>query len=127
MLMADRINNDKNEFVRHMLARTKLYAVDVIKYTRTLTDSPEMRVVRYQIIKCATSMASNYRAACRARSNREFFAKISIAVEECDETCFWIEVINDTQIDVSEQSIKLHQEGIELLNIMSAARRNIKF
>jgi four helix bundle protein len=72
-------------------------------------------------------MASNYRAACRARSSREFFAKLSISVEECDETCFLIEIINETEIDNSNLSFQLHKEDLELLNIMSAARRNTKF
>jgi four helix bundle protein len=123
----DKTYTNKNEFVQLMLKRTKAVAVAVIKYTRTLPDTPVMRVIRYQIIKISTSMASNYRAACRARSNREFFAKLSISVEECDETCFWIEIINETGIDNSNLSFQLHKEDLELLNIMSAARRNTKF
>jgi four helix bundle protein len=55
------------------------------------------KVVQVQLLKCATSVAANYRAACRGRSDREFIAKLNIVLEEADESLFWLEVIMEMQ------------------------------
>ena len=76
----------QEEFNELFRQRTKKFAVDVIKYCNTLPPTPASRVIVYQLIKAATSVAANYRAACRARSKAEFHAKMSIVVEEGDES-----------------------------------------
>jgi four helix bundle protein len=71
-----------------MLRRTMKVALEVIKLTKSFPLSQESKVVTYQIIKSPTSTASNYRAAGRAKSFKDFIAKLGIAEEECDKTIF---------------------------------------
>jgi four helix bundle protein len=77
-------------------------------------------------LRSTTSVAANYRAACRARSMQEFYAKLCIVVEECDETLFWIELLNESGV-VKNLSIKmLKKEAEELLFIFSSSRKTAK-
>lgn len=66
--------------------RTKKFAADIIKYTQGFHKNEESYIIKKQLIRSATSVASNYRAVCRARSDAEFFSKLCIVVEEADET-----------------------------------------
>ena len=77
-----------------------------------------------QLLRSATSVAANYRAACRARSKAEFIAKLSIVVEEADEVLFWLELISESGICKVDDS--LTREGTEILFIMSASRKSAK-
>jgi four helix bundle protein len=73
-----------------MKTRTKKFALRIIKVNRALPRCPEGRVIGYQLLRSGTSVAANYRAACRGRSRPEFLAKIGIVVEEADETVFLV-------------------------------------
>jgi len=75
-------------------ARTKDFALCVIRLVDALPTSVKGCVIANQIIRSATSVAANYRAACRARSRVEFIAKIGVVEEEPDETAFWLELIS---------------------------------
>jgi four helix bundle protein len=68
-------------------------------------------------------VGANYRAVCRARSRREFVAKLSIVIEECDEALFWLEMTTDLKLASSEKVAALVTEGNEILSIVLAARR----
>jgi len=114
----------KEEFNENFRRRTKKFAVDVINLLSTLPPHKAMRVIDYQLTKSATSTAANYRAACRARSQAEFHAKMSIVVEEADESQFWLEMIEDLKIDNSEELKRLQNEGLEILKVCSKARDN---
>lgn len=70
-------------------------------------------------------MAANYRAACRARSDKEFYAKVSIVVEEADETLFWLEILKESGIYNTDT--KLENEAIEILAIMAKSRKTAKY
>jgi four helix bundle protein len=72
-----------------MKRRTKQLALIAVLLSQQLPRTPEGRILTDQLIRSATSVAANYRAVCRSRSKREFIAKLSIVVEECDETIFW--------------------------------------
>ena len=87
------VRSSKMEFAERMKQRTKQFAIDIIKMYKEMPVSDDARILGRQLIKAATSVASNYRAVCRARSDREFFAKLSIVVEEADESIFWMELI----------------------------------
>jgi four helix bundle protein len=78
----------KEIFINEMKERTKKFAVDVIKFCPSLKTSKASAVITYQMIKSATSTGANYRSACRARSESEFYSKICIVVEEADESKF---------------------------------------
>ena len=88
------------------------------------TKNKRANVINYQITKAGTSVYANYRAALRGRSKAEFFSKLSITVEEADETEMWLDlcissgIMNDTFI------IDLHKESLELLKILSNMRKN---
>ena len=72
---------EKEIFIDKLKTRTKRFAVDIIKFCDSLTESKASSVVTYQLVKSATSTGANYSAACRARSKAEFFSKLSISVE----------------------------------------------
>lgn len=97
---------EKELFIEKMKKRTKQFAVDVIGFCDSLKTSKASSVIIYQLVKAATSTGANYRAACRARSKKEFFSKICIVVEEADESEYWLEVIKDARL--SKESYKLN-------------------
>src|SRR5215831_7794647 len=103
--------------------RTTAFAVEVVKFCRELRRFPEARHIADQLTDSATSTASNYRAACRARSHREFISKIAVAVEEADESVGWFEVIIRAGLATGEIPTSLHREAGELLAILAASRR----
>ena len=114
---------EKEVFIGMMKKRTKKFAVDVILFCDSLNKTKASSVVTYQIVKSATSTAANYRAACRARSKKEFFSKICIVVEEVDETEFWLEIIDDANLTNEKTKLsRLLKEVLELIKIMSKAK-----
>lgn len=114
--------SSNREFAESFKKRTQ-FAVKMIEFCRTLPNSREANLISNQLIRCSTSVASNYRAACRARSGKEFYAKLCTVVEEADESVFWLEIISDTGINKSQTSQILLKEGIEILSIVSKARK----
>jgi four helix bundle protein len=116
----------KEDFIENFKKRTRAFAVAVIKYCNTLPYSQGTKVICYQLIKSSTSTASNYRASCRARSQAEFHSKMSIVVEEADESLFWLEVIEEANLDNTATLKYLQQECTEILKVVSKARSNSK-
>jgi len=113
----------KEKFIEDLKARTKKMAVDVIAFCETLKVCKASAVITYQIVKSATSVGANYRAACRGRSKAEFFSKLCIVVEEADETEYWLDVIKDAQL--SNDLVKLNfllSEAQEITKILSKAK-----
>ena len=102
--------------------RTKKFALMIIELYRKLPRTGEARVVGDQLLRSGTSVASNYRAACRARSRAEFISKIGIVVEEADETVFWLELVVESHILRSDLIQPILIEANELLSIFSASR-----
>ncbi len=96
-------------------ARTKEFALRVIHLVGALPNSLKGRAIANQIMRSATSVAANYRAACRARSRAEFIAKIGVVEEEADETAFWRELIIDSNIRSEKQVNPLQKEAGENL------------
>ena len=105
-------------------ARTKQFALRVMKLVDSLPRTIQGRVVANQIIRSATSVAANYRAACRARSRAEFIAKIGVVEEEADETAFWLELIIDSALLTETRTRPLLSEAGELVAIMAASRKS---
>ena len=115
---------EKVEFVQLMQRRTKDMALRVIRLFRSLPKTDEARIIGRHLLRSATSVAANYRAVCRARSQAEYFAKLSIVVEETDETLFWMELIVEADIVSTTKIQNLMTETTELLAIFSTARKN---
>jgi four helix bundle protein len=110
--------------------RTKKFALMIIKLVNELPNTKTGNTIGNQIIRSGTSVASNYRSSCRARSIADFVSKITIVEEECDESLFWLELINESGIYNSKLLDKIIKEANELTAIFTAsgktARRNIK-
>ena len=106
--------------------RTKKFALRIIKVSRALPRSPEARVIGYQLLRSGTSVAANYRAACRGRSRPEFLAKIGIVVEEADETVFWLEILTEAGLIRAELLDDIISEANQLVAIFSASQLTVK-
>jgi four helix bundle protein len=105
-------------------ARTKQFALRVMKLVDALPRTIQGRAVANQIIRSATSVAANYRAACRARSRAEFIAKLGVVEEEAEETAFWLELIIDSALLTRARIDPLLTEAGELVAIMAASRKS---
>ena len=84
---------DNKEFAKELERRTREFGVRIIRLSRTLSNTPEARVIRTQMTKSGTSIGANYREANRARSKADFKNKIKICESETSETQYWLEVI----------------------------------
>ena len=105
-------------------ARTKEFALRVIRLVDALPNTVKGRAIANQILRSATPVAANFRAACGAGSRAEFIAKIGVVEEEADETAFWLELITDSNIRGKAQIELLLKEASELVPIMAASRKS---
>jgi four helix bundle protein len=103
--------------------RTKTFAHRCVKLVLELQKSTLANHIRKQLIRCSTSVASNYRAALLAQTKAAFISKISIVVEEADETEFWLEFIIDEKLMQREKVLPLFNEAHELSSIFISTRR----
>jgi four helix bundle protein len=106
--------------------RTKRFAHGCVKLSMTMQNGQLERHVRGQLIRCSTSVAANYRAACLAQSRAGFTAKISIVLEEADESAFWLEFALDESILETRSADPLLNEARELSSIFFATRRTTR-
>ena len=118
------VESEKVVHTADLKARTKQFALRVMKMVDALPRTIQGRAIAKQIIRSATSVAANYRAACRARSRAEFIAKIGIVEEEADESCFWLELIIDSGLLNEDRIRPLLSEAGELVAIMAASRKS---
>ena len=109
-----------------MKRRTKEFAKEIILLCRKLPNNREGRLIGDQIFRSGTSIAANYRSACRARSRAEFISKLSIVEEEADETLFWLEIIEEIKIFQYAKLDALMKENDEILSIVVASIRTAK-
>jgi four helix bundle protein len=106
--------------------RAKEFAVRIVKLSQALPNTREGWVLGKQVLRSGTSVAANYRAACRARTRAEFIAKIGMVVEEIDETVFWLELLVDCAIVHKDRMEKLLAEAKELLAIFAASQHTAR-
>jgi len=106
--------------------RTKEFAHQCVKLSLALSEADLGNHVRRQLIKCSTSAAANYRAACIAQSKADFASKLSIAIEEVDESCFWMEFVVEEKLLNEREVSSLLNESKELTAIFMASRKTIK-
>ena len=110
---------DREELIK----RTKAFAHRCVKVATALPENALGKHIRGQLIKCSTSVAANYGASCLSQSKPSFIAKISIVLEETDETDFWLEFIIDEKLLNKNQVEPLQQEAEELTAIFAASRK----
>jgi four helix bundle protein len=110
---------DKQELLR----RTKTFALRSLRLVDHLPRTMSGRTIGNQLVRSATSVGANYRAACRSRSRAEFAAKIGVVAEEADESVYWLELISDGKLLPEAKVTDLLEEANELTAILTSARR----
>jgi len=119
---------NKLDFASFMQRRTKAFAIEVIKFFGKLPKTDAARVIGRQLLRSATSVAANYRAACRAKSHADFIHKIGTVAEEADESLLWLELLEEASLCPSPLVAPLKSEAYELLRILQTsldtAKRN---
>lgn len=106
--------------------RTKQFALRVIKLVEALPKNKSGYIIGNQLLRSATSVGANYRAACRGRSKAEFIAKLGIVLEEVDETCYWLELIMESGLLKKSKVELLHKEADELTSIFVTTLKTTK-
>ena len=108
---------------RELLERTKQFALRIFKLVGALPQTIQGRAVASQLIRSGTSVAANYRAACRARSKPEFVAKLGVVEEEADESAFWLELIIETGLLNRRKVTPLLAEASEIVAMMASSKK----
>lgn len=116
---------DKEIFIEKMKARTKKFALDIIAFCSDLPKETINYRLGDQLLRSGTSVGANYRASCRARSQAEFYSKISIVIEEGDESGFWLELFIESGRKNTEEAHRLLTEANEITSIMAKARKTL--
>ncbi len=106
--------------------RTKEFAHQCVKLAMVLPNTQLGSHIRGQLIRCSTSVAANYRAACIAQSKTSFISKLSIVIEEADESYFWLEFIIDENLLKKHLVEPLMKEADELTAIFITSRRTAR-
>jgi four helix bundle protein len=101
--------------------RTKQFALRVMRLVDALPKTPKGRAIASQLVRSGTSIAANYRAACRGRSKAEFISKLDVAEEEADETALWLELIIAERLLPEKKVGSLLCEANELTAILAAS------
>ncbi|MFA5344080.1 MAG: four helix bundle protein [Kiritimatiellia bacterium] len=104
---------------RALQARTKTFAVQIIRFYSALPQSDVVRIIGRQLLRSGTSVAANYRAVCRSKSQSDFISKMGTVVEETDETLLWLELLIEAEIVKNDKTQNLVAETTELLKIFS--------
>jgi four helix bundle protein len=104
--------------------RTKVFALRVLKLVGALPKNIEGRAIAGQLVRAGTSVAANYRSACRARSKAEFVATLGVVLEEADETQLWLELIIEANLMSNARVRPLLQEANELVAIFVSSRKS---
>jgi four helix bundle protein len=103
--------------------RFKDFAYRIIPLCDSLPAKKISGVIEDQIIRPAFSAAANYRVACKAQSSKSFTSKLSIALEEIDESLFWLEVISDLALLKQNKLTLILKEADELTRILASSRK----
>lgn len=118
--------NDLTDFKGKMKERTKEFAHKCVKLSLKLPKNVLGNHIQKQLTRCSTSVAANYRASCVAQTIPSVISKISIAIEEADESEFWIEFAKDEKIIFEEEANRLIKEAHELASILIKSRQTLQ-
>lgn len=116
--------SDKHTFIEEFKQRTKQFILRSIKVFQSLPKTQDAQIIGKQFLRSASSVGANYRASCRARSQAEFYAKLSITIEEADEALFWLEILTESNIFKENRLSELMKEAEEIVKVLSKARKN---
>ena len=125
-----RLMQSGENFRAQMIARTKIFALRIYNLCSSLPNTIEAKHIRSQLFRCATSVAANYRAAHRAKSDKDYLNKLKICEEESDESCFWLDMCVECHFVSAKQVADLMNEAEEITSIIVTScitkRRNIE-
>ncbi len=93
MMEAKPVFSGKEEFVEDFKRRTKEFVLRSVRVFQAQPKTEEAQILGKQFLRSASSTGANYRATCRAGSKAEFYAKLSVTIEEADESLFWMEIL----------------------------------
>jgi four helix bundle protein len=111
---------------RDLRKRTKLFALRIIKLYASLPKSTEAQIIGKQVVRSGTSVGAHYREARRARSTAEFISKIEVALQELDETTYWLELLSESGIVPETRLTNLKNEAEELMKMLVASAKTAK-
>jgi four helix bundle protein len=111
-------NAEVRDKIFDLSQRTKKFALRIIKLFQALPKTVEAQVIGKQILRCGTSVGAQYREAKRARSKAEFLSKIESALQELEESGYWMEILVEARIVSMEKLKSLSQEQDELTAIL---------
>lgn len=117
---------DNKDFAKILEARTKQFAIGIIKLSSRLPSSPEGKAILNQVTKSGTSIGANYREANRSRSKADFINKIRICESEASETAYWLKIIEALDWVDSQLIVVILKEVNELLAIFTASGKTLK-
>ena len=106
--------------------RTKALALRILKLVDALPKTTAGHALASQIVRSSTSVAANYRAACRAKSTADFIAKMGVIEEEADETLFWLELPEESDLVTAAKLTAIKQETNELIAIIVASIKTVR-
>jgi four helix bundle protein len=106
--------------------RTKQIGLEIIKLVDELPNKPSAWEISKQIIRSSTSVGANYRSACRAKSTPDFISKLKIVEEEADETIYWIEILEESNLVSPDRLSIIKKETNEILSIIVASIKTLK-
>ncbi len=106
--------------------RTRKFSLGVINFAQSEPDTILMRTARQQLVRSATSVGANYSEACRARSRKEFISKVETALQELEESLYWVELIVSSGCSKRDAADSLIHEANELLAVFAASARTAK-
>lgn len=116
----------KELFINEIKKRAKSLVLKVIVKCNGLSKGMSNRIIANQLIRSASSIGANYSSCCVARSRKEFFSKLSIVIEETNETIYWLDLLDSLHKDHTEFDVKpLVEETTELLKIFVSARNTM--
>lgn len=108
--------------------RTKRFVIENLHFIKFLPNNSVGWAITNQIVRSSTSVGANYRAVCRAKSDKDFISKMETVIEEADETLFWLEIIEESKIinDKTNEINNLKKETNELISIFVASVKTVK-
>ena len=106
--------------------RTKQFGLRVVRLVDSLPKRKSATVIGGQLLRSATSVGANYRAACKGRSRADFIAKLGIALEEADESLYWIEMLQGAQLIPEPKIASLIDEAKQLVAILTASQKTAR-
>lgn len=118
-------NQNWLEYKIQVRNRLKAFFIRILQLSELFPKSERCRILNNQVTRSGTSVYANYRAALRGRSKAEFFSKLSVAVEEADETEMWLDLIISSEVLSSSFIKELHTDSLEFVKILASMRKRV--